>query len=282
MPDLERVQKSTPLTLTQTWTEDGVAVEPGTVTVGITRADGTELVAPGTATTAGGTGVRTFNLTTTHTALLDRLTVTWTSTLKGTLTSYVEVVGGFLFSIADARAVTPLNNTTTYPTAAIVAMRILVEQSLEDACGVAFVPRYTYETLNGYGATTLQTSWAKTTAIRSVSFDGVALDSTALGTVAPSPSGSLLYYPVGWTAGFSNVTIGYEHGHPVTPERVKRAAIRLAKRWLVEGPVDDRATTFSNDDGTYSLVTPGRRGEFFDLPEVNAVVQQYGLTVGVA
>jgi hypothetical protein len=78
------------------------------------------------------------------------------------------------------------------------------------------------------------------------------------------------------------VTIGYEHGHPVTPERVKRAAIRLAKRWLVEGPVDDRATTFSNDDGTYSLVTPGRRGEFFDLPEVNAVVQQYGLTVGVA
>jgi hypothetical protein len=280
MPDLERILKSTPGTISQQWYEDGAAVDPGTVTLGITRADGTSLVAGGTATAGSGTAARTFNLTTTHTALLDRLTVTWTSSNKGTQVTYLEVVGGFLFSIADARALIPLNNATTYPTAKIVEMRTLVEQSLEDACGVAFVPRYAYETINGSGGTLLQPRWPKITAVRSVSFAGVALGVTPLATVAPS--GSLLYYPSTWTAGFSNVTIGYEHGHQTPPERVRRAAIRLAKRWLVEGPVDDRATTFSNDDGTYSLVTPGRRGEIFDLPEVNAVVQQYGLTVGVA
>jgi hypothetical protein len=105
MPDLERIGQLTPGTLSQQWYEDGAVVDPGSVTVGITRADGTVLVAAGAATTGSGTGARTYNLTTTHTALLDRLTVTWTSTLKGTLLSYVEVVGGFWFSLAELRAI---------------------------------------------------------------------------------------------------------------------------------------------------------------------------------
>jgi hypothetical protein len=112
MPDLERIQQRTPGTLSQQWYEDGTVVDPGTVTIGITRADGTSLVAAGTATAGSGTAARTFNLTTTHTALLDSLTVTWTSTLKGTLVSYLEVVGGFLFNLADARALSPLDSTT--------------------------------------------------------------------------------------------------------------------------------------------------------------------------
>jgi hypothetical protein len=147
MPDLERIQQLTPGTLSQQWYEDGAAVDPGTVTVGITRADGTVLVAAGSSTAGTGTAARTFNLTTTHTALLDRLRVTWTSTLKGTLVSYVEVVGGFLFSIADARALKPLDSAVSYPTSQIVSTRLLAEQALEDACGVAFVPRYSLETV---------------------------------------------------------------------------------------------------------------------------------------
>jgi hypothetical protein len=47
MPDLERIQKLTPGTLSQQWTEDGAVVDPGTVTIGITKADGTVLVAAG-------------------------------------------------------------------------------------------------------------------------------------------------------------------------------------------------------------------------------------------
>ena len=40
--------------------------------------------------------------------------MTWTSTLKGTLVSYVEVVGGFLFTIPELVALKPGNLTTTY------------------------------------------------------------------------------------------------------------------------------------------------------------------------
>jgi hypothetical protein len=172
VPDLERILQLTPGTLSQQWYEDGAAVDPGAATVGITRADGTILVAAGTATAGTGTAPRTFNLTTTHTALLDRLTVTWTSVTKGTIVSYVEVVGGFWFSLADG-----------------------------------------------------------------------------------------------------NVVVGFEHGRDRPPERLRRAALLLAKVWLVSGPVDDRTSTLTSDGGTFSLVTPGRGGSIFGVPEVDAAVQ---------
>jgi hypothetical protein len=154
MADLERIQQLTPGTLSQQWYEDGVPVDPGTVTVGITRADGTVLVASGTGTTGAGTAARTFSVTTTHTALLDRLLVTWTSSAKGTLTSHLEVVGGFVFSLAELIAVKPPNQTWT--TAQLVAMRTTVEQAIEDEYGTALVPRYRRDTLSGDGTTLLR------------------------------------------------------------------------------------------------------------------------------
>jgi hypothetical protein len=61
-----------------------------------------------------------------------------------------------------------------------------------------------------------------------------------------------VYYSAGWTVGRRNVIVGYEHGLDRPPERIKRGGLLLLKRWLVEGPVDDRTTSMSNDDGTFS------------------------------
>jgi hypothetical protein len=276
MSDLERVLQLTPATLSQQWYEDGSAVDPGSVTVTVTGADGTA-VASGAASGTG-TAARTYNLTTTHTALLDRLTVTWASTLKGTQTSYVEVVGGFLFSIADFRALgTGYANTTNYPTATVVDMRTTVEQALEDACGVAFVPRYELETLNGVTGGLLPVKWAKVRAIRTVTVDTVA------GTVADYVAlrEGMIYGSAYWSAGYGNVTVGYEHGHSTPPMRIKRAALILAKRWITPGSADDRAINVSNETGTYALFQAGVRGHQFDVPEVQAAVDQYSLAVGV-
>lgn len=283
MPELERILQNTAGTISQQWYEDGVAVDPGTVTVTITRADGTPVVTAA-ATTGTGTGARSYAVSTAQTAQLDRLTLTWASTSKGTLTGYLEVVGGFLFSLADMRALEPLNNTTKYPTATLIATRTLAEQAFEDVAGVAFVPRYTRETVQGgYSHTDLLLSWQRVTAVRSVSIDGVAMD---LSNVQVRPDGRLNLY-LGWTAytvfPFINaVTVGYEHGYPVTPARVARAVLLLARSWLMSGPIDDRASTFTSvDGGTYSLVTPGRGGSVFGIPEVDATVQQYGAPAGV-
>jgi hypothetical protein len=276
VPDLERILQNTPGSLSQQWYENGVAVDPGTVNVNVTRADGSALITGG-AVSGTGTGARTLSLSTTHTALLDRLTVTWISTGKGTLVSYVEVVGGFLFSLAELTALKPTNATWT--TAQLVSTRMAVEESLEDACGVAFVPRYARETVSGTGTTGLLLKWPKVRAIRAASstYNGTTTTLSAsdlLGLTWGSYAG---LYGYSWTQGYPWI-VGYEHGYDGPPERVRQAALLLAKSWLFRGPIDDRASVFNAgaDGGTYSLVVPGRNGSVFGLPEVDTVVSEYG------
>jgi hypothetical protein len=279
MPDLERIQRLTPGTLSQQWYEDGAAVDPGTVTLGITRADGTVLVSPGAATSGTATAPRTYNLTTTHTALLDRLTVTWTSTLKGTLTSYVEVVGGFLFGINELAA-----RVTGFTTAQIVEMRTTVEQEFEKACGCAFVPRYTLQTLDGNGGRSILLR-PLVTAIRSATVDGTVFTAADLTALSIGTTGSVYSASRTWSCGTGNVLVGYEHGFSDTPAGVRQAALILAKTWLTgqRSPIDDRAITFATTEGgSYSLAVPGRNGSHFGVPEVDVVVDRYDLNVGIA
>jgi hypothetical protein len=276
--DLERILKDTNATVGQQFYEDGVATDPGTVTVTVTAADGTVL-ATDAATGGSGTSARTYSLTAaTHTAALDTLTLSWESATKGTLTGTVEIVGGFLFSIAEFRALgSAYANTTNYPTATLQDMRTTVEQALEDACGVAFVPRYELETLNGVYSGLLPVKWAKVRTVRTVTVDTVA------GTVADYVAlrEGMIYGTSYWTAGYGNVTVGYEHGHSTPPMRIKRAALILAKRWITPGSADDRAINVSNETGTYALFQAGVRGHQFDVPEVQAAVDQYSLACGV-
>lgn len=283
MPDLERIQQLTPGTLQQQWYEDGVAVDPGTVTIGITRADGTVLVAAGTGTSGAGTNPRTYSLTTTHTALLDRLTVTWTSTGKGTLTSYLEVAGGFVFSLSELVAQKPGN--LTWSTAQMVAMRTTVETAIEQHYGTALVPRYRLETVNA-GDGTLQLK-APIQAIRSITVDGTAYTAGQLAAVTFSPGNGFVYLNgwygcTRWRPG--NVTIGYEYGEPHPDPRVRQAAVRLARQWLVNGPIDDRALGAASPDGGFSfgLATPGRNGSVFGMPELDSIVMSSPYRIGVA
>jgi hypothetical protein len=147
---VDRILQSTPATISESWYQGATIQDPGTVTVTVTRDDGT-IVTTGT---AAGTGAapRTFQLTAAHTASLDRLTATWTSPTLGTLTTVVEVVGDFLFTINEAHNA----GLATYSDDQIAGARTRVEQAIEDACGLAFVPRYDRATLNGDGTTLLR------------------------------------------------------------------------------------------------------------------------------
>jgi hypothetical protein len=286
VPEVERILQNTPGTLSQQWYEDGTAVDPGTVTVGVTAADGSVVVSPGTGTSGTGTSPRTVSLTTTHTARLDTLTVTWTSSAKGTQVSYVEVVGGFLFTLNDLIALKPSNLTWT--TAKLTATRILVEQTIEDACGRAFVPRYTLETLSGTGTTDLMLKWPDLRSIRSVTVTtsgvGAAYTEAELALVAINTSGRVYNTGQVWALGAGNISVGYEHGPAFPPARVTQAALTLARAWLVKGPVDDRALGVAAPDGGfgYGLAVPGRNGAWTGVPEVDAVIDQYNMRAMVA
>lgn len=258
--------------ISATWHDEGGAiVDPGAVTIRVDRADGTNLVPAGTATSGTGAAARTFTLTASDTALLDNLTAVWSSSLRGSLTTHVEVVGGFLFDISDARALKPLDNVAAYPAARIVAERTAAEMMLEDSCGVAFVPRYARRTVRGDGTRTLLLPHARVRAARSIAVDGVAFSAAEIAAVRVRSVGLEAARPL---PRGSSVAVSYEHGHDSPPPFVSRAALLQARRWLMEQPFDERTTRVETDAGTISLLSAGRYGPS-DLPEVNAAIAQY-------
>lgn len=265
---------------------DGVATNPSPdeATVTVTRDDGTTIAVDAAATEAG-TGAVSYTLTPTDTATLDALTFDWKATfgsLEQTYTETVEVVGGFLFTVAQARASAPLSDTDKFSTQQIIDARTLVETALEDACGVAFVPRYRRETVNGDGWRHLTLSMPRVSAVRSVSKDGVAFTSDELSAVVPSGTGTI-YTANGFTRGFGNYAIAYEHGWSAPPPRISQAALRWARHILAgTSQIDERYTSVSNEVGTFSLATPGLRGSITGLPEVDATINEYSLRVGIA
>lgn len=278
-----RVVRGLSATLSHTFYVDGVATDPApdAATITITRDDGIVIVS-GANTTNAGTGIVTYTLTPTDTALLDRLVVAWTATIGGQVQTFrdvVEVAGDVLFTIAQAKATDGLQNKTP---AQIVEKRTLVESLLEQACGVAFVPRYGKITLSGNSRAVIMLP-PRVTAVRSVLLDGVAVAPSYLSTMRVLASGEL-YYPAYWAAGYANYTIAYEHGYSDGPERMAAgdAALSWAKKLLLSGPIDDRALGVSNEFGTTMLSTPGMRGIVAGIPSVDAFIQQYSLSVAVA
>jgi hypothetical protein len=271
---VDRYQRgvSATLTLAVQVNEVGTDPSPDQATVTITRADGTALVTD-SLTVNGDSGGFQYVLTPAQTALLDLLTIDWTFTLGDqaqTLTTYAEIVGGFHFNLAEIRQSDPIDSQLQYSTDRLRRARTLAETAIEDACGVAFVPRYTYRSVNAYGGSLIDLA-PQVTRVRSASYNGTALTDTELAnlTYAGAVDGG------SWTRGVW--TVGYEHGYRTCPPWVSRATMLLAKHFLVDSPVDDRFTSVSTADGTFTMVTPGVRGAMFSIPEVNAVVEQYRL-----
>jgi hypothetical protein len=287
MSQLQRIAQGRSATLTHTFYSDGVAADPipDSATYTITRADGTTL-ATGSATEAG-TGKVTVTLTPAQTALLDTLTVTWTATFGGQSQSFadkVEVAGEFLFSLAEARALAPLDDTVKYPTAALVAMRTTVEEAIELEYGTAVVPRYTLEPRRMRDGMIVTRTPLR--ALRSLSYTtaGVTTAYTSAQLAALTLEDWAITGAWGWGCRTSQVTVGYEYGLDTPPGRLRQAAVRLARQWLVSGPVDDRALGAASPDGNFSfgLATPGRGGSVFGLPELDSIVMSSPYRVMVA
>jgi hypothetical protein len=290
---MQRILQGRSAILTQTFQADGVATDPSpdSATVTITRDDGTVIV-DGQAATEAGTGVVTYTLTPAMTATLDLLTVRWAATFGAqaqTFTDQMEVRGGVLFTIADARRMKPFDSATSYPADVIVAARTLAETALEEAARVPFVPTYFRRTLDGDARTDLLLPVVRPLSITSVTVDGDAVDTS---TVRLYDDGRL-YCARGWVSGpsagwmvgrpRSSVVVTGTYGYPYPPPRVSHACLLLAKRWAVDSPVSDRATSMTTEDGTTQmLVTAGVRQAVFDVPECNSVIREYGARAAYA
>jgi hypothetical protein len=256
------------------------AVDPGTVTVGVARADGTVLVAAGAATVADGV-TRTYTLTGTHTALLDRLTVTFTTT-TGVHTTTVDVVGGVYCSSSEVRDLERVKDANSYPLADILRARAEVEDMFERACGhtLSFVPRFAIASVDHFGNESLHLPHYFLRLVRWVKYvaDGTLydFDPLELGAVAADPSGMATLVNGAWPYG--RLLVGYEHGMDAPPADVKRAAASAVRRQMnmAKAATDPRAISFTGPGGEVQrFPTPGLGPWVTGVPEIDEVLAWY-------
>lgn len=271
---LVRVLKTAQVTLSHTFYVDEVATDAaGPVTYSIKRLDGTA-VASGTATHPGGAGI--YQATVPAQSQLDTLTLDWTGTVGGasvTARDIVEVVGGFLFGLSEARAQPPVLDSTRYPTARLASKRISVEQECEEICGQAFVPRFARVALTATGGVGMVLPSVRVRALRAVTVDGVSQSLTGL-TVTPSGVVTGGYWPDRWP--LSTIVFEYEHGWEYPPEDLREAAMLRLRSRLGQGDtgVPQRAISFTTGDGgIYRISTPSKQRT--GIPEIDGVYERY-------
>lgn len=282
---LIRVAQSTQVTLSHVFYVDETATAPsGGCTATVKRLDGTQVSgSPFTATVTGTTC--SFALPAAAAAQLDMLTVDWAATIGGApivVRDYVEIVGGFLFGLVEARAAhSSLASASKYPTSMLAEYRIQIEQECEDICGHAMLPRFSRVTCDGSGWDMLLTPHLLLRSVRSMTVNGTALSAGELAKVTPLESGVLYRAGAAWPAGRANIVAEVEHGRDRPPEAVRRAAITRLRYSLTANAsgIPDRAVSFTAvEGGIYRISQPG--AEITGIPDVDAVYARYRIDPG--
>lgn len=284
------ILRATPHTLSVQWYQGDDPVDPGTVTVTITNSDG-NAVATDAATGGSGTNPRTYSLTPAQTAQLTTLTAVWTSAGDGSLaantevTTYAEVVGDLLFTLAEARTFDggALSDTAKYSDATLIELRAMIADAFALRCGVPFGRRYTRQVLDGSGTSRLMLPHIHIGDVRSIETRNrgeqtwTAFTADELADVLVDSWGRIERESLGtFPAGRRNVRVGYEHGIERVPLEISRAALLVLRDVAVKSNVDDRATSFTDEFGARTFVVQaGVRGALYSIPEVNAILQEH-------
>lgn len=215
---------------------------------------------------------------------LDTYTITWTASVHDVLTTWathVDIVGGYIFEIADLRAEDrAFDNVDKYPTETLKIVRSWVEDVIEGprAASVAFVPRSRRLRLNGTGRNALAVPNLNLRTVESVTVDGVTWTPEEVATLTVDDG--VIWLGTGspvqsWPAGVRNIVIHYTHGMEVPPGAITRAALMLARDYLVKSDIPGRATATSIGDQLFRITVAGRDG-VTGLPEVDAAIAQFG------
>lgn len=281
-----RVLRTASAVLVHTFEVDEVLTDAvGAVTVVVKRLDGTPIV--GSPFTAAHDSTGVYSLALPGQAQLDALTADWSATVAGatvTMQDLVEVVGGFIFGLAEVRAMRPPLSAATYPTSELADKRIEVETDCEQLTSTTWVPRYKRYALSGNGTCRLLTPVADLRLLRSVTVNGTAWSQSQVDAVRVSASGVLELYGGYWPCGVRNVVVEIEHGldFPAGPIRTQ-AMIHL--RSLLNGsttsdgsvPVNAISWT-AGEGGTYRISTPAR--DRIGIPSVDGAYARYGQDLG--
>lgn len=229
----------------------------------------------------------------------DVYTVIWTGVVDGESQSWVtdfELVGGYLFEIADLRSMDrAFQDLTKYPADYLRQVRTMVEDAIEGprAAQRAFVPRGRRCKVNGsspdltraysplmYGTDYrgLLTPDFDLRELYACTIDGTPLTIDEINAITLDDNhlwrGGGVQWPA-WPFGHSNISLHYTFGLDRAPAPISRAALILAREFLVTSPIPGRATAQAIGDTIFRLTIAGRDG-IFGLPDVDSAIDQWG------
>lgn len=283
---MQRHRQSTAATLRVVFTDELGEPETRTsVTVSVDRANGTELVSSTAAAAGDETGEFTLTLSAAQTSTLDVLTATWHD-VDNDVDWYTHhrIVGGFMFTLAEARAHDDvLDDSSKYPPAVLAAKRTEVENTAEWICDRAFVPSYARVVADGDGTGQLRIGLHDLRRLRSVTvFDdlsdaGTTLTTDELASISLLTGGVLRRTDGGiFIPGSQNVIVEVEYGLD-GPESPMAAAAMTHLVSVVNARktgIPDRARSMTSPEGT-SYVLAGPDAYSTGIDSVDAVYSRY-------
>jgi hypothetical protein len=287
--DVMRVMQGTTRVVTLRLSDDGTPIDPDGDALSVSATnDAGASVMDATAATRVEAGEYTVPLTPSQTSTLDLLTLQWEGEIAGVAyvsRSLVEVVGGYWFTVPAMRQQPGISMVLTDEE--IAASRTSAEEFLEDQAHRSYVPRYRREQHRlAAGDETILLERPDLTSVRSLSVDGTALTTDQLDALDLDTAGiidlacnalALSGDPLDlWRRHRPrHVEVAYEYGLPSPTVIAQRAALVLARHWLINGPLDARAIGVPVEGGgVVPLLTPGVRGSITGLPEVDVFLQQ--------
>ena len=233
----------------------------GTVSVAVTRASGAS-VQTGTATDVTGLGRYEFTLSDAAVGTLDVLTLTWSTGGIVRATTYVRIVGGYLFSVSDLMQQPGMSKSLDRASALLI--RDTVTDLFERFTRHSFVPAYDVEVREARFSVALNRSPIRS--VRSITDDdGTAISITDIdvleraGIVRDIPTSGLL-------------TIGYEHGDDSPTAEARRHALVTAadiasRDWSV---LSSRTRSQTNDLGVTQQFSYAGKDHPTGIDEVDA------------
>jgi hypothetical protein len=236
----------------------------GTVTVTVTRADGTVIVTGAATTNPTGVGTYTYTLSAAAVASYDVLTAVWSDTGVVRATSRHRIVGGFLFSRDQLKAMTGVG---TFSPEELDAARDHVTDQFERYLRQAIAPTYDIDAFTTLGALFHVLPHRPVRTLRSCTVNAQTVSTTSF--VVNELSGRI---QGPWFYG--SCTVGYEHGPDGPSRELRDAALQTARDVLLRerSGISSRARSQTNEMGATTQFAFAGKDHPTGIDEVDALL----------
>gem|GEM_PF-6977588 len=212
-----RVQKGTAVTVRTDLFDD----TPSSVTVAAVRASDGTTISPAPSGTVVGKAVDVSLTAGDHLDQIDSLTVTVSATVSSLATIQVftvDVVGSHYVTLGSLRTEPQLSDAARYPDALVQSFRDEIEEHVETACNVAFVPSFGTESRIGDGTSTIVMRTNKVRSLTALTIDGVSQTLSNFELL----DGNILHHKSGTFDHGEPIVVTFEHGYDRPPAKLVR------------------------------------------------------------